>query len=120
MIDQPPPDDRDPPALCGKTRRHSWNLHFFKALRPSQRPGAFAIMGESHPKYCGESPRMIEQSSQPATIQWIGKPMRRLEDARLLSGQGRFTDDVSLPNQAHAAFTRSPHAHAKIVRIDTA
>ncbi len=57
--------------------------------------------------------------AQPGASQWIGKPMRRIEDARLLSGQGRFTDDVSLPRQAHAAFTRSPHAHARIVRIDT-
>ncbi len=63
---------------------------------------------------------MSEQSLQPGTSQWIGKPMRRLEDARLLSGQGRFTDDVSLPNQVHAAFTRSPHAHAKIAGIDIA
>ena len=58
--------------------------------------------------------------AQPGASQWIGKPMRRIEDARLLSGQGRFTDDVSLPRQAHAAFTRSPHAHARIARIDTA
>jgi len=56
---------------------------------------------------------------QPGASQWIGKPMRRVEDARLLSGQGRFTDDVSLPGQAHAAFARSPHAHARIVKMDT-
>lgn len=66
---------------------------------------------------------MKEQSQQPAmqpgASQWIGKPLRRLEDAKLLSGQGRFTDDVSLPGQAHAAFTRSPHAHARISRLDT-
>ena len=57
--------------------------------------------------------------AQPGASQWIGKPMRRIEDARLLCGLGRFTDDVSLPRQAHAAFTRSPHAHARIARIDT-
>ena len=55
---------------------------------------------------------------QPGASQWIGKPMRRVEDARLLSGQGRFTDDVSLPGQAHAAFARSPHAHARIAKMD--
>ncbi len=64
---------------------------------------------------------MSEQpAAQPGQGQWIGKPMRRIEDAKLLSGQGRFTDDVSLDAQVHAAFTRSPHAHARIARIDTA
>ncbi len=64
---------------------------------------------------------MSEQSLvQPGASQWIGKPMRRVEDARLLSGQGRFTDDVSLPGEAHAAFARSPHAHARIAKLDAA
>ena len=55
---------------------------------------------------------------QPGASQWIGKPMRRIEDARLLAGQGRFTDDVNLEGQAWAAFTRSPHAHARIAKLD--
>jgi len=50
----------------------------------------------------------------------IGKPVRRKEDARLLTGAGRFGDDVNLPGQAHAAFVRSPHAHARIGAIDIA
>ena len=50
----------------------------------------------------------------------VGKPIRRKEDARLLTGKGRFTDDFSLPGQAYAAMVRSPHPHARIVRIDTA
>ncbi|HEY2995863.1 MAG TPA: xanthine dehydrogenase family protein molybdopterin-binding subunit [Methylomirabilota bacterium] len=48
----------------------------------------------------------------------IGQPLRRTEDARLLRGQGRFTGDVSLPGQVHAAVVRSPHPHARIVAID--
>src|SRR5262245_853341 len=52
----------------------------------------------------------------PATI---GKPLRRKEDLRLLVGGGCFSDDVSLPHQAYAAFVRSPHAHARIRAIDT-
>jgi carbon-monoxide dehydrogenase large subunit len=48
----------------------------------------------------------------------IGKPVRRLEDARFVTGAGRYTDDVSLPGQAYAAFVRSPHAHARIRAID--
>ncbi len=56
---------------------------------------------------------------QPGKSQWIGKPVRRLEDQHLMTGRGAFTDDVNLPDQAHCAFARSPHAHARIVRIDT-
>jgi len=56
----------------------------------------------------------------PHQQNWIGKPVRRLEDARLLTGQGRFTDDIAVADQAHAAFVRSPHAHARIVAVDTA
>ena len=61
---------------------------------------------------------MTEQVIQPGTSQWIGKPLRRLEDQKLLTGQGRFTDDVVLEKEAHAAFVRSPHAHARIAGID--
>jgi carbon-monoxide dehydrogenase large subunit len=48
----------------------------------------------------------------------IGKPVQRKEDERLLTGRGRFSDDVNLPGQAYAAFVRSPHAHARIVSIE--
>jgi carbon-monoxide dehydrogenase large subunit len=50
----------------------------------------------------------------------IGQPLKRKEDARLLRGQGRFSDDFSLPGQAYAAMVRSPHPHARIVAIETA
>jgi len=50
--------------------------------------------------------------------QWIGKPLRRLEDARLLTGQGRYTDDVGPEGALHVAFLRSPHAHARIAKLD--
>jgi len=59
-------------------------------------------------------------AGQPGASQWIGKPLRRLEDARLLTGRGRYTDDVRPEGAAHVAFLRSPHARARIVRIDTA
>ncbi len=44
--------------------------------------------------------------------------MGRLEDARMITGQGRYVADWNLPGQAHAHFVRSDHAHAKIVSID--
>src|SRR5687767_14813394 len=50
----------------------------------------------------------------------IGASVRRREDVRLLTGQGRYTDDVNAPGQAHAAFVRSPHAHADLLAIDDA
>jgi carbon-monoxide dehydrogenase large subunit len=49
----------------------------------------------------------------------IGTAVPRVEDARLLSGQGRYVGDLELPGMVHAAFVRSPHAHARIVSIDT-
>ena len=50
----------------------------------------------------------------------FGKPVLRKEDARLLVGGGCYSDDVNLPGQAYACFVRSPHAHARIGRIETA
>jgi carbon-monoxide dehydrogenase large subunit len=50
---------------------------------------------------------------------YIGRPMPRFEDLRLVRGAGKYSDDISMPNQAIAAFVRSPHAHALIKRIDT-
>jgi CO/xanthine dehydrogenase Mo-binding subunit len=49
---------------------------------------------------------------------WIGKDVPRLEDPKLLAGRATYTDDVQLPGMLHAAVLRSPHAHARIVRID--
>jgi carbon-monoxide dehydrogenase large subunit len=50
---------------------------------------------------------------------YVGRPLPRLEDRRLVAGGGRFTDDVAFEGQAHAVFVRSPHAHARILSIDT-
>ena len=48
----------------------------------------------------------------------VGQPVRRFEDVRLITGRGRYQDDIVLPRQAYAVFLRSPHAHARIVSID--
>jgi aerobic carbon-monoxide dehydrogenase large subunit len=48
-----------------------------------------------------------------------GQAVKRIEDAGLLAGKGRFTDDFNAPNQVVIGFLRSPHAHARIVSIDT-
>jgi carbon-monoxide dehydrogenase large subunit len=48
----------------------------------------------------------------------LGAHVRRLEDPRLLAGQGRFLDDLTLPGLLHAAFVRSEHAHAVLRGVD--
>src|SRR5689334_18428394 len=54
----------------------------------------------------------------PAIAHGIGAPLPRLEDPRLLTGTGRFADDVNLPGQTWGYVLRSPVAHAVIKRID--
>src|SRR3954471_23469189 len=49
----------------------------------------------------------------------IGQAVRRVEDARFLTGQGRYVDDIVLPGMAHGAVLHSQHAHARIKSIDT-
>jgi len=48
----------------------------------------------------------------------IGRPVRRKEDLRLVTGRGEFSDDINAPGQAYAYILRSPHAHARIRGID--
>ena len=50
---------------------------------------------------------------------WVGQSIARVEDSALLTGRGRFIDDIGVrPGTLHAAILRSPHAHADIVAID--
>lgn len=54
-----------------------------------------------------------------AGFRYLNRPTRRTEDRRLVTGRGRYIDDVEIPGALHACFVRSPHAHARIVSIDT-
>jgi len=56
--------------------------------------------------------------AKPRRIDGIGASVKRREDLRLLTGRGRYAEDVSAPGQAYAAFVRSPHAHADVVSFD--
>jgi carbon-monoxide dehydrogenase large subunit len=49
----------------------------------------------------------------------IGQAVRRVEDQRFITGHGRYIDDINVAGQAHGALLLSPHAHARIKRIDT-
>lgn len=53
-------------------------------------------------------------------MKYVGASIKRTEDARLLTGRGRYAEDCNAPGQVHAAFVRSPHAHADLVAIDPA
>jgi carbon-monoxide dehydrogenase large subunit len=48
----------------------------------------------------------------------VGKPVRRREDPRFITGQGRYVDDIKIPGALHVTFVRSPWAHARITGID--
>lgn len=52
-------------------------------------------------------------------FEFIGRDADRAENPRLLTGEAEYIDDITLPNMAHAAVLRSPHAHARIESIDT-
>ena len=55
----------------------------------------------------------------PPEFHYIGQHLARKEDYRLLTGHGRYVDDIEIPGALHACFVRSPHAHARIVSIDS-
>jgi carbon-monoxide dehydrogenase large subunit len=53
-----------------------------------------------------------------AQAKLFGSSIKRREDPRMITGRGLYTDDVKLPGQTHAVFVRSPHAHARVKRVD--
>src|SRR5919108_653855 len=50
---------------------------------------------------------------------FVGQSVTRREDARFLTGRGQYTDDITLEGQTYGEFLRSPHAHARIKKLDT-
>src|SRR5262249_47782350 len=66
----------------------------------------------------GTRPGMTEFGDMDQTFSSIGKPFKRIEDLPLPQGRGRFVDDLQFPGTLHAAFVRSPHAHALIRGVD--
>ena len=65
------------------------------------------------------TPASRQREGANQAFKWIGKSMKRVEDPKLLVGEGRYIDDISMPNMLHAAVLRSPYAHALIKSIDT-
>lgn len=60
----------------------------------------------------------MSHNGDPQDCGWIGRAVPRVEDDRLLRGNGRYVDDIALPGGVEAAFLRSPHAHAHVESID--
>src|ERR1700745_1500936 len=63
---------------------------------------------------------MNDETAPQRPYRFIGKPLPRKEDRRLVTGKGRFTDDFNLDGQVYAGMGRSPYPHARIVAIDVA
>jgi aerobic carbon-monoxide dehydrogenase large subunit len=67
-------------------------------------------------------PQVLAQETQTLTETktelMVGRPLKRKEDGRFLTGTSRFVDDIKLPGMLHCAVLRSPHAHARIKTID--
>ena len=63
-------------------------------------------------------PASRQREKARSNLKWIGQDMKRVEDPRLLTGKGKYIDDIDLPNMAHAAVLGSPHAHARVKAID--
>ncbi len=60
----------------------------------------------------------MTHGAQHADGAWIGRPLKRREDHRLLVGAGRYVDDICPPGCAHVVLLRSPHAHARVTGLD--
>src|SRR6266516_2983997 len=61
---------------------------------------------------------MTAVAAEPGAGPEVGKARARKEDARLVTGQTNWTDNIKLPGMVHMAFLRSPLAHARIARVD--
>ena len=55
----------------------------------------------------------------PESQPYVGRPLKRIEDPRLVRGEGQYVDDLRIPGLTHLAFLRSPHAHARVIAIRT-
>src|ERR1700675_4426317 len=72
------------------------------------------------PVHAPQKTKMTTMEPDKDGFRFIGRPVRRAEDERLITGKARFSDDFKLDHQTYAAMVRSPHPHAGIRGIDTA
>src|SRR5262249_32484287 len=69
---------------------------------------------------CADRGRQIMDLKTTPEVGGMGHSIKRKEDPRFIRGKGTYVDDVQLPGMLYLDIVRSPHAHAKIVKIDTA
>src|SRR5262249_45926216 len=86
----------------------------YRAARATRRGGGFALMTAL------ANASTLHYDAGHMTTFGVGASVKRREDHRLLTGQGRFADDYNAHGQAYAAFVRSPHAHSDVLAIDAA
>src|SRR5262245_58668312 len=80
----------------------------------------FSRRSNSAPAQEGTVSEEARSSSLGAEHGYVGRSMPRLGAKAAVAGRGRDTDDIELPRMLHAAFVRSPYAHAKILGIELA
>jgi 2-furoyl-CoA dehydrogenase large subunit len=70
------------------------------------------------PQMLPHEEQAVETTAMPKEQPWVGRGIRRKEDARLLRGRGKFVDDFKLPGMLYLQLVRSPYGHARIISID--
>src|SRR6266852_2948558 len=84
-----------------------------------RKPPRFKTLANRYNEAADSDEAAANMAKNTAREPYIGRPLPRFEDLRLVAGRGRFTDDWTFDGQAYAAFVRSPHPHARIRSIDT-
>src|SRR5712691_7003682 len=105
------------------SRRWSGSLRFStRAMTLPLIGGRGSMPSAPIPEECptADGRRRDDQAMNEVPFRAVGKPLPRKEDERLITGQGRFSDDFHLDGQAHAVMVRSPHPHARIAGVNAA
>src|SRR5438067_10090216 len=110
--EQPEADRQGNPRI---PRRQSLPLHRLSQHRAGDR----RRRGSDARRHAGAQPPWGGRGVTAMAEGSIGTPVRRREDYRFLTGQGTYTDDINRPGQLYAYILRSPHANARLNRIDT-
>src|SRR5207249_8500394 len=93
-------------------------LHRLREHRRRRAPGRGHARPSGPPLRSRGGTSMSPSTAQPIAQRFVGESVKRSEDLRILTGTGRYVDDVQLPGMLHAAFLRSPLAHARILSVD--
>src|SRR6185503_16228784 len=89
------------------------------STRCSARPRGRRLQPPADPRRAARRPlRFLLPERSPMKPRYVGQPVTRREDPRLVQGLAHYVDDIRLPDTLHVAFVRSPHAHAVLGAID--